>query len=92
MGSSTSSRPFPYVSPHSPLLHSGVIAVTGTSAVVDLGIGHSNFVPTVSMNKAAPGAGDFVAWTLGTKLGTFNIFTSGTMNVSFTAIVGASVA
>jgi hypothetical protein len=87
-----STSPFPYLSPQSPLLHSGIIEVTGTLAVVDLGLGHNGFVPTVSMNKAVPGAGDFVAWTRGTKLGTFNIHTSGTMSISFTAIAGASVA
>jgi len=68
--------PHPYQSKYNELLHSGIVAVTG-SKVVDLGIGHNNFVPTLvqqaslaaDVNKAHK-----LSWAYGSKLGTFVIY------------------
>jgi hypothetical protein len=99
--------PYPFQSLQHPLLHSGIVAVTG-SLLVDLGINHNNFVPSVSVQGGtaaiANNAPD-VTWAYGTKPGTFTIFTwkataAGTttliaatvaVNVSFVAIVDSSV-
>lgn len=101
------SSPYPWQSLQSPLLHSGIVAVTGT-VLVDLGIKHNNFVPSVSLQAStaavANNAPD-LTWAYGPLPGQFVIyawkFTSVSnptliaatvaVNVSFTAIVDSSV-
>jgi len=99
-----SARPMPYISPHNNLLHRGVVAVTGT-LTVDLGIGHNNFTPSLTM---VGGIADMTlaylpSWAYGTKLGTFVItvamrdvgfgawvIATAAANVSFVVVAGAS--
>lgn len=67
--------PRPYQSKSHDDLHSGIVAVTGTYTV-DLGIGHNNFVPTVSRQgsvAARVNEGLVATWAYGSKLGTFVI-------------------
>ena len=69
-------RPFPYLSPSNPILHSGAVSVTG-SLTVDLGLGHNNFTPALSlMTSLAAAANDasHLSWAYGSKLGTFVIY------------------
>lgn len=100
-----SARPQPYVSPHHPLLHRGVVEVTGQKTV-DLGIGHNNFTPSLNIKGgiSALAPAHIVAWDYGSKPGTFVItvgkatgagdttviLATATVNVSFTVIAGAS--
>lgn len=101
------SSPRPYQSKASPLLHSGIVPVTG-NAVVDLGIGHANFVPTISqqaslaadVNKSPdlswaygplPGQFTIYAWKATAAGTTTLIAATAAVNVSFTAIADSSV-
>ena len=71
------SSPRPWQSLQNELFHSGVVPVTG-SLLIDLGIGHSNFVPSVALNgstAANANAASVVTWAYGTQPGTFTIFT-----------------
>lgn len=98
------SSPRPWQSLQEGNLHSGIVAVTG-SFTVDLGLGHSNFVPTVAFEgSTAPNNASALNWEYGSVPGTFTIFTwkataAGTttliaatvaVNVSFTAIADGS--
>lgn len=86
--------PQPYQSKSHPGLHSGIVAVTGTK-VVDLGIGHSNFVPSVSLkaslaadaNKAAS-----VTWDYGPTPGTFIIYCWKATAAGTTTLIAATAA
>lgn len=101
------SSPYQYQSLQSPLLHSGVVPVTG-SAIVDLGIGHNNFVPSINLQASVAADANkavTLTWAYGTKAGTFVIYgwkstsvsnptliaATAAVNVSFTAIVDSSV-
>ena len=48
MSHTASNRPQPYVSPHNNLLHRGEVAFVG-STTIDLGIKHTNFQVTLSL-------------------------------------------
>jgi hypothetical protein len=70
-----SSSPRPYQSLQLEPLHTGVVQVTGT-AVVDLGIGHNQFV--VQLDQVASLAADVnkspgITWSYGPRLGQFTI-------------------
>lgn len=76
--------PRPYQSMGDPNLHSGLVAIPTTgSAVVDLGIGHNNFVPSVSLQTpglttapaTAANVAPYVTWQYGPGLGQFTIYT-----------------
>ena len=86
--------PYPFQSLHDPLLHTGVVSVTG-SLTVDLGIGHNNFVvqPCLKSNLAADAnAGVDVTWNYGTKLGTFVLTTWKSTSSSVTTLIAATSA
>lgn len=68
--------PQPYASKSTPGLHSGRVSCLG-NVTVDLGIGHSNFVPTVvqeASTAAAVNNAHKLSWAYGTKPGTFIIY------------------
>jgi len=68
--------PFPHASGQDPSLHSGVVSVTG-SAEVNLGIGHNNFIPSLSLATplaAAANDASHLSWAYGSTLGTFVIY------------------
>lgn len=92
-------KPQRYVNPNNPLLHAGVVSVTG-SLTVDLGIGHRNFIADVSVVAAdATALGALtVGWTYGSRPGTFTILVNdagvasvAAVSVSFTAQAASSV-
>lgn len=99
MPRTVTARPQAFLSPHHPLLHSGIVEVTG-EITIDLGIGHNNFVvaPCVVGGVTEIGINNGVAWTYGTRLGTFVItltddgsLSSAAGTVSFIAIAGSSI-
>lgn len=86
--------PRPWASHHDPLLHSGIVSVTGSS-VVDLGIGHNNFVPTVSLQggtAAIANAASEQTWVYGPQPGQFTIFTWKATAVGTTTLIAATAA
>jgi len=86
--------PHPWESRQHPGIHSGIVPVVG-SAVVDLGIGHNNFVPVVSLqaslaadaNKAAS-----VTWGFGPQPGQFTIFAWKATAAGTTTLIAATAA
>lgn len=75
-------------------LHSGIVSVTGT-LLVDLGLDHSNFVPTVSLNgstAANANAASVVTWDYGSKPGTFVISTWKATAAGTTTLIAATAA
>ena len=67
--------PTPYAHRALPGLHSGIVAVTGT-ITVDLGIGHNNFVPSLTLQAslaADANKASSLTWAYGSRLGTFVI-------------------
>lgn len=88
--------PFPYQSLQDPNLHSGVVAVPSTgSLLVDLGIGHANFTPVVTLQggtAAIANNAPAVTWAYGTKPGTFTIFTWKATDAGTTTLIAATVA
>lgn len=88
------SSPYPYQCGSLGNLHSGIVAVTGT-VTVDLGIGHNNFVPSVTLQgstAASANAVSDVSWAYGTKLGTFIIYCWKATSTSVTTLIAATVA
>jgi hypothetical protein len=91
--------PQPYQSLQSPILHSGLVPVTG-SAVVNLGIGHNNFVPSVSLQTpglttapaTAANVAPSVTWQYGPGLGQFTIYTWKATSTSNPTLIAATVA
>jgi hypothetical protein len=86
--------PRPYQNKSEELLHSGIVAVTG-SAVVDLGIGHNNFVPSLDLNAAlAAGANNAstLSWAHGPQLGQFTIYAWKATAAGVTTLIAATVA
>jgi hypothetical protein len=86
--------PFPWASLQDPNLHSGVLACTG-SVTVNLGIGHNNFTPTVSVQGGTAAlANDAVAitWAYGSALGTFIIYTWKNTSTSNPTLIAATTA
>lgn len=72
--------------------HSGIVPVLA-SAVVDLGIGHNSFVPTVSVQggtAAIANAASKVTWAYGPGLGQFTIFTWKATNATTTTLIAAT--
>ena len=88
------SSPQPWASLQLPGLHSGIIPVTGT-AVVDLGIGHNNFVPSVAVKggtAAIANAAPDVTWEYGPQAGQFTISTWKATAAGTTTLIAATVA
>ncbi len=86
--------PQPWRSRQDGNLHSGIVAVTG-SLLVDLGIGHANFVPTVALNGSTAGnanAASAVTWAYGATPGTFTIFTWKATAAGTTTLIAATAA
>lgn len=86
--------PRPYASHHDPLLHTGIVSVTG-SAVVDLGIGHNNFVPIVSLKGSTATIANNASeqtWEYGPGLGQFTIYTWKATAAGNTALIAATSA
>ncbi len=86
--------PRPWQSQQDGNLHSGVVPVTG-SATVDLGIGHNNFVPTISLQggtAAIANAASAISWVYGSVLGTFTIFAWKATSSSVTTLIAATIA
>ena len=86
--------PRPWASKHDPNLHSGIVPVTGT-AVVDLGIGHNNFVPTVALQAGTAtlaNAASEQSWAYGPQLGQFTIFTWKATAAGTTTLIAATAA
>ncbi len=86
--------PRPWQSLQNELLHSGIVPVTG-SLSVDLGIGHNNFVPSVSLNgstAANANAASAVTWAYGATPGTFTIFTWKATAAGTTTLIAATAA
>ena len=75
-------------------LHSGIESVTG-SKVIDLGIGHNNFVPTVAIQGStatiANNASD-VTWAYGPNAGQFTIYTWKATAAGTTTLIAATAA
>lgn len=87
------SSPRPWQSLQDGNLHSGIVPVTG-SLTVELGLGHNNFVPTVSLNgstAANANLASVVTWAYGAA-GTFTIFTWKATSSSVTTLIAATVA
>ncbi len=88
------SSPRPWQSLQDANQHSGIVSVIG-SLLVDLGLDHSNFVPTVSLNgstAANANAASVVTWDYGTKVGTFTIFTWKATAAGTTTLIAATAA
>jgi hypothetical protein len=94
--------PRPYESLQSPLLHSGVVLTSASTGqvLVDLGIGHNNFVPALNLqgDMTAAELGLDLAWKYGSSPGQFLISVanggspdSTARSISFVAVVGSSV-
>lgn len=86
--------PFPFQSLQNGLFHSGIVSVTGT-ALVDLGIGHNNFVP--QLEQQASLAADVnkspnITWAYGTKPGTFLISCWKATAAGTTTLIAATAA
>lgn len=88
------SSPRPWQSRQDGNFHSGIVSVTG-SLLVDLGIGHANFVPVVSVEgstAAIANAAPDVTWEYGTVPGTFTIFTWKATAAGTTTLIAATAA
>ncbi len=86
--------PHPYQSKYNELLHSGIVSVTGTK-VIDLGIGHNNFVPSVSLQAslaADANKASFVTWAYGSVPGTFVIYAWKATAAATTTLIAATLA
>lgn len=86
--------PRPWENRQHPGLHSGVVSVTG-ALVVDLGIGHNNFVPVVSVRGATAAianAASDVTWEYGPQLGQFTISTWKATAAGTTTLIAATAA
>ena len=56
-------------------LHTGILSVTG-SATIDLGVGHNNFVPQLTLQAtlaADANKASFLSWSYGPRPGQFTI-------------------
>ena len=86
--------PRPWQSLQNELFHSGIVAVTG-SLLVDLGIGHNNFVPQVvqqaslaaDVNKA-----EKISWAYGPRPGQFVIYAWKATAAGTTTLIAATQA
>lgn len=86
--------PRPWQSKHDPLLHTGIVSVTG-SLVVDLGIGHNNFVPVVSLQASTAGGANAASeqsWAYGPQPGQFTIYTWKATAAGTTTLIAATAA
>lgn len=86
--------PRPWQSLQFELLHSGVVSVTG-SFTVDLGLGHNNFVPQISLKgstAANANAASVVTWEYGAQPGTFTIFAWKATAAGTTTLIAATAA
>lgn len=89
--------PRPYQSLQTPNLHSGIVPVTG-SAVVDLGIGHNNFVPSINLQTgtATPATiannAPTVTWNYGPAAGQFTIYAWKVTDATHPTLIAATVA
>jgi hypothetical protein len=88
--------PHPYQSRQNELLHSGIVTIPAAgSLLVDLGIGHNNFVPSIvqqaslaaDVNKAAK-----ISWAYGTRPGTFTIYAWKATAAGTTTLIAATAA
>lgn len=88
-----SPNPIPYASADSPILHRGVVSVTG-SLVVDTGLGHKNFFPVLSIKGGLTSlaAANIVAWDYGTRPGTFVITVGKATSSSVTTVIASAAA
>ena len=86
--------PRPWQSQQDGNVHTGVVSVTG-SAVVDLGVGHNNFVPCVSLQgstAAIANAAANVTWSYGPQPGQFTISTWKATAAGTTTLIAATAA
>ena len=86
--------PRPYQSLQDPNLHSGIVAVTG-NAVVDLGLGHANFVPSLSLQAslaADANKAPTVTWAYGPAAGQFTIYAWKVTDATHPTLIAATAA
>lgn len=86
--------PRPWASKHDPNLHSGIVSVTGT-AVVDLGIGHNNFVPQINLQAslaADANKASSISWSYGPQAGQFTISAWKATAAGTTTLIAATAA
>jgi len=86
--------PRPYQSLQFELLHTGIVTVTGT-AVVDLGIGHNNFVPQLEQQAslaADANKATSLTWSFGPKAGQFTISAWKATAAGTTTLIAATAA
>lgn len=86
--------PRPWQSMQDANWHSGFVPVTG-SVVIDLGLGHNNFVPQVSLKgstAANANLASVVTWEYGAQPGTFTIFAWKATAAGTTTLIAATVA
>ena len=88
------SSPRPWQSLQNPNLHTGIVSVTG-STVVDLGIGHNNFVPILDQQASLAAdvnkSPDFT-WAYGPALGQFTIYCWKATSTSNPTLIPATAA
>jgi hypothetical protein len=86
--------PQPYAHVSLPGIHSGIESVTGTKTI-DLGIGHNNFVPSLTLQAslaADANKASYLSWSYGTKLGTFVISAWKATAAGTTTLIAATAA
>lgn len=86
--------PMPYRSKSHEDLHSGIVSVTG-SKVVDLGIGHANFVPSVTLQGSTAANANLaptLTWAYGPQPGQFTIYAWKATGAATTTLIAATAA
>lgn len=87
-------NPRPFQSRQLEPLHSGIVSVTG-SLQVDLGIGHNNFVPSLTLqggSAATANLAPVLTWAYGATPGTFTIFAWKATAAGTTTLIAATAA
>ena len=86
--------PRPWQSLQDTNLHSGILTVTG-SQLVDLGIGHNNFVPVVTLQASAAAGANAAAtitWAYGPLPGQFVIYAWKVTSTTNPTLIAATAA